>query len=73
MTNKGKKLEPPLKLNMSFGETLARALQTAPQEVEESIDRAKTKKPPQDALPRRPARLRREASELGRKRKPGTD
>jgi hypothetical protein len=45
MTNKGKKLEPPLKLNMSFGETLARALQTAPQEVEESIERAKTKKP----------------------------
>jgi hypothetical protein len=52
MTNKGKKLEPPLKLDISFGETLARALQTLPQEVEESIDRAKTKKPP-ETVPRR--------------------
>jgi hypothetical protein len=53
MTNKGKKLEPPLKLNMSFGEILARALQTDPKEVEESIERAKTKKPP-ETVPRRP-------------------
>lgn len=53
MTGEKKKLEPPLKLDMSFGEFLARVLQTKPGEVEESIERAKTKKPPQDA-PRRP-------------------
>lgn len=53
MTNKGKKLEPTLKLNMSFGELLARLVQTDKKEVEESIDRAKTKKPPGDE-PRRP-------------------
>lgn len=46
MTNKGKKMEPPLKLDMSFGEALVRALQTSPKEVEESIERAKQKKPP---------------------------
>jgi hypothetical protein len=48
-----KKVEPPLKLDMGFGEFLARALQTDPKEVQESIDRAKTKKPPQEP-PRRP-------------------
>jgi hypothetical protein len=46
MTNEGKKLEPPLKLDMSFGEALARAIQTKPSEVEESIERSKQKKPP---------------------------
>ncbi len=48
-----KKTEPPLKLDMGFGEFLARALQTNPKEVQESIDRAKTKKPPENE-PRRP-------------------
>lgn len=61
MTNKGKKLEPPLKLDMGFSETLARALQTKPAEVEESIERAKTKKPPQD-YPRRPERHKRQSN-----------
>ncbi len=62
MTNKGKKLEPPLKLDMGFSETLARALQTKPAEVEESIERSKTKRPPQDATPRRPERHKRQSS-----------
>jgi hypothetical protein len=53
MTNKGKKMEPPLKLDMSFGELVARTLQTDPKEVDESIERAKTKKPP-ETVPRRP-------------------
>lgn len=55
-----KKVEPPLKLDMGFGEFLARVLQTDPKEVAESIDRAKTKKPPQDA-PRRPERSKRQS------------
>jgi hypothetical protein len=56
MTGETKKTtEPPLKLDMSFGELLTRALQTDPKEVDESIQRSKTKKPPQDAAPRRPA------------------
>ncbi len=46
MTNKGKKLEPPLKLDMSFGEALNRFVATKPGEVEESIARSKQKKPP---------------------------
>lgn len=41
-----KKIEPPLKLNIGFGEFLVRAVQTDPKEVEESIHRAKQKKPP---------------------------
>jgi hypothetical protein len=45
MTNKGKKLEPPLKLDMSFGEALDRLAGTDPKEVDESMRRAKTKKP----------------------------
>lgn len=55
MTNKGKKLEPPLKLDMSFGEALSRFVATKPKEVDEGIERSKTKKPPQDDAPRRPA------------------
>jgi hypothetical protein len=55
MTNEGKKLEPPLKLNMDFDEALRRFVATKPKEVDENIERAKTKKPPQDAPPRRPS------------------
>lgn len=57
-----KKTEPPLKLDISFSELLTRALQTDPKEVAESIDRSKTKKPPQDATPRRLPRSRRLAA-----------
>ena len=60
MTNKGKKLEPPLKLDMSFSEALSRFAATKPKEVEEGIERSKTKKPPQDGSPRRPGRTRRQ-------------
>lgn len=70
MTNKGKKMEPPLKLDMSFSEALGRFVRTSPQEVDESIERSKTKKPPQDAPPRRPS-LKEERTALpGRNRKP---
>ena len=50
---KGTKLEPPLKLDMSFGEALARYIATNPKEVEESIERSKTKTPPEPGEPRR--------------------
>ena len=54
MTDKGRKLEPPLKLDMDFGEALSRFVATRPEQVEESIERSKTKRPPQDGPPRRP-------------------
>lgn len=46
MTNKGKKLEPKLGLNMDFDEAMSRFAATIPREVEASIARSKTKKPP---------------------------
>jgi hypothetical protein len=39
---------------MSFEEALGRFVQTSPKEVDESVERSKTRKPPQDATPRRP-------------------
>jgi hypothetical protein len=54
-----RKLEPPLRLDMSFGEALERFVRTKPADVDESVARAKTKKPPQDATPRRPPRVKR--------------
>jgi hypothetical protein len=56
VTNKGKKLEPPLRLEMDFGEALERFVGTKPTEVDESVNRAKEKGPPQDDAPRRPPR-----------------
>ena len=56
MTEKPKKLEAPLKLDLSFEEALSRFVATDPKEVEASIERSKMKKPPRDATPRRPAR-----------------
>jgi hypothetical protein len=71
MTNKGKKLEPPLKLDMSFSEALSRFAATDPGEVEENIERSKTKRPPQDGTPRRPARQeQRDKPPEDRSRKP---
>jgi hypothetical protein len=55
VTNKGKKLEPPLKLDMCFGEAMERFVATSPEEVDESIERSKTKRPPQDGTLRRPS------------------
>lgn len=69
MTNKGKKLEPPLKLDMSFAEMMVRALQTDPKEVEASIERAKQKKP-QVISPSGPKGVKTGEMAEGRKRKP---
>jgi hypothetical protein len=63
-------MESPLKLDLSFGEALSRFVATKPEEVEESIERSKSKKPPQDGPPRRPARSKRELPPGSRKRKP---
>jgi hypothetical protein len=41
-----RKTEPPLKLDMDFAEALERFARTKPEEVAESIERSKTKKPP---------------------------
>lgn len=62
MTEEKRRLEPPLKLDIAFGEALARFAGTKPVEVEESIERSKTKKPPGES-PRRPARKKRELPE----------
>ncbi len=56
MTEEKKKTEPPLALSMSFDEALARFAVTKPLEVSDSVERAKTKKPPQDFTPRRPVK-----------------
>ncbi|MGQ0444076.1 MAG: hypothetical protein ACT4O2_02845 [Beijerinckiaceae bacterium] len=42
-------MEPPLKLDLSFDEAMSRFVATEPKEVVESIERSKTKEPPQDA------------------------
>lgn len=54
MTNKGKKLEPPLRLGMNFTEALRRFVATNPEEVDELVAQSKTKRPPQEDTPRRP-------------------
>jgi len=59
VTNKGKKLEPPLRLDMSFEEAMRRFAATDPKEIEESIERGKKKRPPQDAPPGRPSPTKR--------------
>ena len=61
MTKKGRKMEPPLKLDMSFGEALSRFAAVKPKEVDDSIAKAKAKKPPRDDPPRRPERAKRQA------------
>jgi len=70
---KGAKLEPPLKLDMSFGEALSRFVATKPEEVAESVERSKTKKPPQDGPPRRPGRKIVSSTPPSCKGKPGDD
>jgi hypothetical protein len=68
---KGTKLDPPLKLDMSFAESLERFISTKPKEVDESVERAKTKRPPQDGAPRRPGHSASVKSETqGHRRKP---
>lgn len=56
MTGKGDKQEPPLHLDMDFGEALERFARTKPKEVAESIDRSKRKKPPGAVVPDGPSR-----------------
>jgi len=56
MTNKGRKMEPQLKLDMSFEEALSRFVATKPEQADEGIKRSKAKTPPQDVPPRRPGR-----------------
>ena len=46
MNPRGKKLEPKLGLDMSFGELVQRLVQTHPKEIERSMTKAKRKKPP---------------------------
>jgi hypothetical protein len=60
---KGAKLDPPLRLDMSFEEALERFIGTDPKEVDESIERSKTKRPPQDDAPRRSGRSKSVGSE----------
>jgi hypothetical protein len=55
MTGK-RKLERPLKLDLSFDDALSRFVVTKPEQVDESIERSKTKKPPQNEPLRRPER-----------------
>lgn len=51
MTRKGEKEEPPLHLDMDFGEALQRFARTDREQVEQSIKRSKQKKagPPKKA------------------------
>jgi len=63
-------MEPPLKLDMSFGEALGRFVATKPSEVDESIERAKQKKPPGDEPRRRERRIGRKLPSSDRQRKP---
>jgi hypothetical protein len=51
MTRKGEKQEPPLHLDMDFGEALERFARTNPSEVAESVERSKQKKPPGKKAP----------------------
>lgn len=55
MTGTGDKQEPPLPIDMDFSEALERFARTKPAEVAAGIERANTKKPPGEKLPRRPA------------------
>jgi hypothetical protein len=72
MTECRKKQEPKLVLDMDFTEALERFAQTRPAEVDESVERAKQKKPPGDESPGRPDRgLKvRGGAPAGRSRKP---
>ncbi|TXN21540.1 hypothetical protein [Methylobacterium sp. WL9] len=68
MNGGDRKTEPPFGLDMDFGEALEKFIATRPSEVEESVDRSKTKKPPGDQVPRRPARLSRAKQSASLKR-----
>jgi hypothetical protein len=61
---KGTKLDPPMRLDLDFEEALNRFAATKPEEVEGSIERSKTKRPPEDEPLGRPSEVK------GRQRKP---
>ncbi len=65
-----RKHEPPLKLDMDFGEALERFTRTKPGEVAESVERSKTKKPPEEGIPWRQGRVKRSVISSSRDRKP---
>ncbi len=50
MTNKGKKMEPPLRLEIDFGEALARFTNTDPAELSANLGKEKLKGPPDKRL-----------------------
>lgn len=68
-----RKTEPPLKLDMDFGEALERFVRVKPKEVAESVERAKTKMPLGDPTSQRPVRGDGGSALGGRKRKPASD
>lgn len=53
MTYDKRKTEPPLFIDMDFDEALSRFSRVRPDEIKESVDRAKQKKPPGDKPTRR--------------------
>ncbi len=57
-----RKTGSPLKLDMDFGEALERFARVKPKEVAESVERAKAKRPPEDDVPRRPEREKRQVA-----------
>jgi hypothetical protein len=61
---KGTKLEPRLKLDMSFGEAMERFAVAKPSEVEANVDRSKKETPPEPGQQRR----RKRTKSPGRKR-----
>jgi len=56
-----KKTEPPLFLDMDSDEALARFIGTDAKEVQESMDRAKQKKPPGERAAGRSSRKKRDS------------
>jgi hypothetical protein len=52
---KGVKHPSPFKIKIGFDEALERFIRTKPSEVEESIKRSKTKKPPGSKRKRKPS------------------
>ncbi len=64
-----RKTEPPLKLDMDFGEALERFARVTPKDVAESVERSKTKRPPEE-IPRGLERAERRVASPSRQRKP---
>ncbi|MBK0329534.1 hypothetical protein I5535_19920 [Rhodobacteraceae bacterium F11138] len=56
MSDKKRKTEPPLFIDMDFDEALSRFTRVKPEDVQESVDRSKQKKKPPEAktIRRRP-------------------